>query len=43
MCAIILKLWTWYHEWPYNENAMHGCASNDTYSRDMLMKCMFMP
>jgi len=22
---------------------MHGCASKDSYSRDMLMKCMFMP
>jgi len=41
--AMCLKLRTGYREWPHNGNAMHGCASLDTYSRDMPMKCMLMP
>jgi len=41
--AMGLKLWTWYGEWPQIGNAMHGCASLNTYSHDMPMKCMLMP
>jgi len=43
MHAMCLNLWIRYHEWPQNGNAMHGCASLDTYSYDMPMKCMLMP